>query len=181
MAQVVLQGAPVADPGGEDRLEEPVHAPSVALGAVERGVGVVEQGLAVLRVGRAERDADAGRQDRPAAGPGVPLADHPQDLLGDPAGLGLVDLRQEDRELVAAQARHHLPRPQHRRDPARQGLQQAVAHGVAVEVVDVLEPVEVEAHHRHPPPGGLRQRDLLVQAGAEGRPVRQAGQGVVVG
>ncbi len=177
VAQVVLEGAAVADLRGEDRLEIPVDAPAVVLGAVQRGVGVVEQGLGVLRIGRAQARCRCWSPGSARAGPLVALADHPQDLLGkEPGLLGLRDRGHQDRELVAAEARHHLPRAQHRHDPARQGLEQAVAHGVAVEVVDVLEPVEVEAETAtRPPPAraaAISSSRRAPKLARFGRPVR---------
>ncbi|KAI1699014.1 hypothetical protein Ddc_18806 [Ditylenchus destructor] len=55
------------------------------------------------------------------------------------------DVVQEDRELVAAQARHQILRPQRMAQPARHRLEQRVAHRMAVLVVDLLEAVQVQA------------------------------------
>ena len=57
------------------------------------------------------------------------------------------DARHQDRELVAAEARHHLAVGEHRGDTRRNGLKHRVAGRVAEQVVDFLEPVEVETEH----------------------------------
>ena len=92
-----------------------------------------------------------------------------------------VDARQQDRELVAAEAGDDVGRAQPLAQHARDARQQAVAGGVAEGVVDGLEAVEVEhergalgavaAHVREVP------RELLLEAAA----VREPGERVVVG
>ena len=92
-----------------------------------------------------------------------------------------VDARQQDRELVAAEAGDDVGRAQPLAQHARDARQQAVAGRVAERVVDGLEAVEVEhergalgavaAHVREVP------RELLLEAAA----VREPGERVVVG
>ena len=57
-------------------------------------------------------------------------------------------LRREDAELVAAEPRHGVARPDRLAQPARHLLQQHVARVVAERVVDLLEAVEIEHHDR---------------------------------
>ena len=69
----------------------------------------------------------------------------------DDVGLHLVaDCSQHDGELVAAEAREGVARPQARLEPARHRHEQFVAHHVAEAVVDDLEAIEVEIQHREP-------------------------------
>ena len=105
------------------------------------------------------------------------------DALGEVDGVALaLHVLDQDRELVAAQARDEVGRAQHRLQPARQVHQQLVAGLVAEAVVDQLEAVEVEEHHREALLRmALHARDrahqLLVEVGA----VRQLREAVVVG
>ena len=88
----------------------------------------------------------------------------------------------QDREVVASQARDRVARPH---DPAQHGRQlhqQPVAGGVAQALVDELEAVEVHEQHgaallRAPAPAGQR----AAQAVHEERAVRQPGEAVVEG
>jgi hypothetical protein len=52
---------------------------------------------------------------------------------------------------------------------------------VAEAVVDLLEPVDVDDHHRALAAVAGGERDVAVQSAAEAAPVQQAGEGVVVG
>jgi hypothetical protein len=47
----------------------------------------------------------------------------------------------------APQTRHHLPFAKHRGDARSHGLQHLVAGCVSEQVVDFLEPVEIETEH----------------------------------
>ena len=60
----------------------------------------------------------------------------------------LGDVLEQDRELVAAEARGHVGAARARVQPARELDQHLVAGGVAERVVDRLEVVEVEEDHR---------------------------------
>jgi hypothetical protein len=72
-----------------------------------------------------------------------------QQLARDGAELlGRADLLQQHDELVAAQARHHVARAQRLLEAQRRLVQQLVAGFVAERVVDELEAVEVDEHHR---------------------------------
>ena len=57
------------------------------------------------------------------------------------------DALQQDRKLVAAEARDGIGRPGRLDQALRRRLQQAVAGGVTERIVDVLEVVEVQEHH----------------------------------
>ena len=93
------------------------------------------------------------------------------------------DLLEQQRELVAAEARQDLARPQAGLQAAGDRHQQAVAHEVAEAVVDVLEAVEVQEQHREPqarfPP--VREWASTLEAVQEEGAVREVGQGIVQG
>ena len=105
-----------------------------------------------------------------------------QDRLGDPAGGGGIGKSgHDDRKLVAAQPRHHLIVVENARDALCDGLQRSVARRVPEQVVDLLEPVEVEAQNGEPPPGVQRRFDLLIELLVEAGAIGKPGEGVMVG
>ena len=88
---------------------------------------------------------------------------------------------QQDRELVAAQARQRVAFPQAAGQPLRRGHQQGVAGLVAQAVVDDLKVVQVyeqDGDGRVAPPGPLER---VFQAVPEEGAVGQARQGIVEG
>src|SRR5581483_8806938 len=94
--------------------------------------------------------------------------------LHDPPGLPLARARQQERELVAAEACYLVVQPhgpaQHLADRAQHG----VPAQVAVALVHRLEVVQVEQDERERLAPTLRARDLLAQAGLEGGMVKAA-------
>ena len=72
-----------------------------------------------------------------------------EDLLADLGGaLGAVDARQQQQEVVGAEPRHGIAAA-HRGDQAlADRAQHLIAAGEPEEVVDQLEAVEIEDHHR---------------------------------
>ncbi len=97
--------------------------------------------------------------------------------IGD--GLGVADLLHEHHEFVAAEARNHVARPHAGLESRAHLLQQLVPRFVPQRVVDVLEAVEVDEHHREFPFVALRDLDLVIEELAEHHPVRQRGERVV--
>ena len=63
---------------------------------------------------------------------------------------------------------------------ARRLGEDEVAHRLSERVVDLLEIVEVEDHHREQAPAAVGARDSVVQAVGQERPVRQPGERFVV-
>jgi hypothetical protein len=152
----------------------------VVLGAVHRRVGVAQQRLDVAAVLRVEADAGAAGERQVVAVDVHRQADLVDDALHRAEDHFLAGVVVEDHhELVAAQARHRVALAQHRAQPLGHALQQLVAHAVAEAVVDELEVVQVDEHHRHGARRALREHRLahpVVQQVAVG----QAGERVVV-
>ena len=92
----------------------------------------------------------------------------------------MVDARQQQRELVAAQPRDGVPFAHALAEPLRDAAQQLVARGVAEAVVDLLEAIEVDEDEPHAlaVAVSLRERDL--EAVLEEPPVREPGERVPV-
>ena len=92
----------------------------------------------------------------------------------------MFDVAEQDRELVAAEPRDDVLRPQGRLQSRGDFDEQAVADRMAQGVVDVLEAVEIEAEHGEALAGAQAQRGVL-DAFAEQDAVGEAGQRVVAG
>ena len=158
------------------RAEDAV--PPLQLGAVDGEVGLVDQLVrvrAVLRIaGDADRDgcADrlAGRLDVERA-----LRNGPANAFRDLHRLLRRCLRQQDRELLAAEARGHVVVAQLRAEHLGDPFQDRVAGKMAVRVVDVAEQVEVGHDQRHRPLEALRPAQLLLHHDREVAGVVQPG------
>ena len=105
-----------------------------------------------------------------------------EQLAGDQRGvLGLGEVLDQDRELVAAQPRDRVGLAQAVAEPLRHDRQQAVAGAMAEAIVDRLEAVEVEDHDREqalvaPRPGQRALEAVLEQrAVGEARSARRTG------
>ncbi len=159
---VALQRAPQAafefgarEPRGlHRRVVEAKRVAPGRLGLVHRGVGLA-QGRFDRVVQAAQRDhADAHRQRVMQLAQLERRRQRRNHLFGDRLGLRrrhiarILDGPDQHHELVAAQTRHHVRFAHAAFEPARHGLQQQVAGGVALAVVEVLEVVEVAEHQR---------------------------------
>ncbi len=105
-----------------------------------------------------------------------------EDLAGDHVRVRL--RRQVDQhhdELVAAESRDRVAVAHGALQPRGDDAQQPVADRVAEAVVDVLEAVQVEHHHRDQLPGAARLRHRLLHPVAQQVAIGQAGERIVVG
>ena len=143
-AQRGQQAEPV---GGVEVVVGVVHldAGLQPLGQVHRDVGASHQLVRLDAVLRVHRDADAGLHLEHHLLEGERLDQRVADPAGQLDRLAVRrDPRQVHRELVAAQARHHVVRAQHAPDALREQREQLVADVVPERVVDLLEPVQVQ-------------------------------------
>ncbi len=145
-------------------MEQGRAVAAFALGFVHRDVRAAQQFVTIEAMRGVHGDADArpcpmlrGRDDEGNM-------QRFQDLVGGTRGLAGVRCREDDHEFVAAVARDQgLPRqvlPQ----PPRRGLQQPVADGVPVAVVDVLEMVQVDEQDGELVVGRQQGRERPLQA-----------------
>jgi hypothetical protein len=155
-------------------------ADAARLGRVHGDVGALHQRLDVAAVLGEHRDPDAGADEQRQALEAERLLDRAGQLDGDL--LGLLDRRagrQQDRELVAADAGDQLGAGDSGLQAGADLAQQPVTGLVAERVVELLEVVEVDQQQREL---GLalagRGRGLL-EAREEAAPVRQARQRIV--
>ena len=151
---------------------------------VHRGVRVAQHVLRALvpRAGQCDAHADAGEHLVPAHNQRV--GELLVDPIGDADGVRLGgDVVEQDGELVAAQPRQRVARPQAALQPPRGADQQLVAGLVSQAVVDRLEAIEIEVQHReqriaqHPP----RAMKQVLQAIDEQRAVREIRERIVEG
>ena len=143
-----------------------------ALGLVQRGIGRLQQVAQIAAVAGPARDAERERQP-PAAE--VDGRQAPLQAPADGARIGLGGLRQQQRELLAADPEHAVGRahaaPQQHADLP----QRVVAGDMPARVVELLEVVDVGEHEREA--GRARGREPahgLVEAAV----VREAGERV---
>jgi hypothetical protein len=163
-AQVVLDRLAHADGLVHLPREEAESVSALAFRLVEGCIGEAHQILAVDAVVRCDRntdgDADADRRaaDLERLGDGIEdsASERIRVLRGAQPGL-------DDREFVAAEAGEGVARPQQLLEPARHELDELVAGRVAVGVVDILEAVEVEEHHRETRAGPAHPVEFLVE------------------
>ena len=92
-----------------------------------------------------------------------------------------VGLRHQHRELVAGEAGDDVGGPHPFTHDPGDLPDQVVAGVVAEAVVDRLEAVDVDDHHRPLAPVAGAEGDVAVELGAEAAAVEQAGQRVVIG
>ena len=180
--EVVLGRVADDGPGAHRLVEHRDAAATRFLRVVHRGVGVAEQLLGAFLAGR-QRDADAGAHERLRATDDERLGDGLEEPFGDldraVARSRGREVVAEDREFVAAEARHRVAGPQHRLQPARDRHQELVTGVVTDAVVHVLEPIEVDEQDRDLAVHPLAPRDRQAQAVEEQQPVRQPRQGIV--
>ena len=97
----------------------------------------------------------------------------------DSGALGAAQPLLDQRELVATQPGPGVRGARHGGEPARHLAQERVADRVAQGVVDLLEVVEVEQHHRHGIAAAPGARQRSGQPIVEQHAVGQAGQGIM--
>jgi hypothetical protein len=156
---------------------------AVLLGGVKGAVGGGHQGIgvghAVFLAGDA--DADAGLQAH-AVGFDDFAAYFLAQAFGGMDGGPKVGIVANDQEFLAADAADMILAARAGADQLADPGQHLVAHRVAMRVVDALEAVDVDHHHRQAAPSGRRRSGLAqhVHAGAAvGQAGEQVGHGVV--
>ena len=160
------------------RIEERVAHFGVALSAIHGDVGLFEQRLVVA----AEGDPDArARIERRGAGLERPADLREQPLRDRDRVVRRHGLRQDDGELVAAEAGCRVSGPHRVLDALADLAQHRVAEVVSPAVVDPLEVVEVDVEQPGRVPLIVPQLDGVLEPLVEEGAVRQPGQRVVEG
>ncbi len=166
----------------ERRVEELMRVAAAFLRTVHRDVGVFHQLVGVVAVVGVDRDPDRRRDELFVSVDGQRLIDRRDDPLRQrvESRRRRVAGDQHD-ELVAAHARYQAVAADHAGEPVADRAQQTIAERVAERVVDVLETIEVEKHHRDARVTVARTAELVAQALGEPGAIRQRGELVVVG
>ena len=143
---------------------------AVGLGPVERDVRALEQRLERVGVLRGDRDADAGLDTEPHAVDDHRLA-QPDGEVGRHLACALpaVDVGEQDGELVAAEPGHRDVLARDVGQPLGHLADHHVTDVVTHRVVDLLEVVQVDEHHRHRVRRVRRRRAPSARAGAAAR------------
>ena len=136
-----------------------------ALGLVHHVVRNQEEVLRIIAMMRADRDADRRGGPDPVAVRRIHRERFCQfrDALRDHVRLRVGCLRQDDAELVAAVARQQIAVAHRAAQQFCERLQVGVAEMMTETVVDGLEVVEVEHHHRKLLVMPLRAADLITE------------------
>jgi len=151
-----------------------------ALGHVHGDVRVAHERVNVVAVVRRERDADARLDEQRVAPDHNGRGQARADALAHVHRLAHVgDLREEDRELVAAEPRDRVGGAHGHPQTDRDLTKQVVAHGMAERVVHFLEAVEVGEEQGERRPVASRREQRLLDTVLEERAVREAGERVV--
>ena len=147
-----------------------------ALGLVHRDVGALQQAHGVAGVGGEQRDADAGVDVDADAADGEGVLERRAQPQPGGARRRLVARLEDDRELVAAEARERVVVAQELLQARADLAQHLVAGVVAERVVELLEAVEVDQQQRQLAVALGRGRDRGVQRVDEVAAVAEAGE-----
>ena len=185
VAQIAL-GLEALEGLGAHRLVEDLEAGlAVTLGLVHGGVGVAQDRVGGPEV-RGQDHADARARNHLGGAEPHRLADRgaeARDYLL--RGRAVRHVKAEDRELVAAEARHRVHRSGGPREPPSDGDQELVTGVATQRVVDQLEPIDVDQEHGQGPPvllaGGERDRQVVHEHGAVGQPGERVVEGLAGG
>ncbi len=179
--KIGLEQRAALDPALELIAAETAEIAALGLGPIHGAVGLAHQLRPGLAVARIERDAEAGGDRDLLVVDRRRRRHRVEQLAGDQSGvLGLGQVLDQDRELVAAEARHGVGLAQAAAETLGHDRQQAIAGQMPEAIVDRLEAVEVEDHDRDqalvaPGPGERALQTILEQ-----RAVGEPGQLVVL-
>src|SRR6516164_8113776 len=138
-------GSPFLGVSVEALVREAEAVPPLALGLVERAVGAGKELARFRATAGRNRDADRGARLQLAAADAEARSELPDQPRRKPGGLAdLVERRQQDRELVAAEPRDRIGWAETGEHPLGHRLEQGITGRVAPAIVDRFEAVEVD-------------------------------------
>ena len=112
---------------------------------------------------------------------GVRRGQGTENFSGDEHGVfGMLDLRKENHEFIAAMAADGVGTAHAGEDAAGNGLQQLVADGMAPGIVDFFKVVEIHKHYRQLFVISSGKRNGLVDAVVEQQTIGKVGQDIVL-
>ena len=148
----------------------------IVLGAVHRDIGALRKRFKILAVVGVHRDADRRRDDQFMLFDSAETGDSLQQFFGHMRRTVGIGVRQQQDELIPAQARHRVFLAHRRFQTLCDLYQQRVADAVAEVVVDVLEVIKIEKHHDQLGAAALRHVERMADTVGEQRPVWQTGE-----
>jgi hypothetical protein len=152
---------------------------ALVLRLVHGGVGVGQERVGIGAVAREHADADRAGDEHVVAFEHERARQDVKHRLGDRARVaGPGQRRRQHGELVAAEPGDRAGVADRRAHPSRHFLEKLVATAVAQSVIDQLESVEVEQHHRERVTVMLGAFQGLAELALEPVAVRQPGQAV---
>ena len=156
-------------------INDPV--PARGLGPVERDIGVAQQRVDAAAMIWMAGDPDAGPDVQPDAANLHRLAQAGDHLLRHAhAAVPPVDRAQDERELVAAEARDHIAGTGQRGQTPPSLLQHRVAAAMPERLVELLEAVKPDDQHTDPAAGAIRPAQRLTERARQVHAVRQPGE-----
>ncbi|MNU91309.1 hypothetical protein D3C71_811920 [compost metagenome] len=179
LAQVLQQAQLAIGIDLHRRGEERIAVPAKLLGVVHGHVGMRHQLALVAGIVGIQRDAEAGTHLQLGGVDQERLCGRFHDPLGDHQCIVRAVHRQCHDELIAAQPRERILRPQQGTDAARHRREQAITQLMTIGIVDGLEAIQVAEDHRHRAAFLLRALDRLFHAVLQQHAVGQLGQRVV--
>jgi hypothetical protein len=180
-SRISLEQSAVAAHVVGDRIEEDMAVCPGRLGPVHRQVRPLQQRLGVVGVARIESNADTHPD---LDGRAVDLKRFRQRGYHpgcDPFGQFAIGATDGKGELVTAKSCQRILRSRELRKPAGDGDEKPIAGGVAVNVVDGFEAVQVEREERERVLGAAGVDKTPVEALVEQTAVGNAGQRIVSG
>jgi hypothetical protein len=146
--QVVLDGAPFAQLLIHFGFEKADSTSPVRFGTIKRCIGVSHQRLGVRAVIRIKRYAGAERNAKLVSVDRQLVRNRGDQTFAQTGNLsGIAILMNDDGEFIAAKARQKVI-TRGLLEPSSDFLQQPVAGPMSEDIVDFLEPVEVDAKQR---------------------------------
>ena len=160
--------------------EEAVLPAPVILGGIKRKVGRAHDFLAAHAIMRSNRDTDRGADDAAPFLERIGLAQHGDDLGRQLAKFAaIVDIGQHHLEFIAAQPADLAFAVDRTREARGDLLEQLVPRRMAERVIDVLEAVEIEHHHRAIALGGAKRGQRIVDQVRHAVAVAEAGERII--
>ena len=160
-------------------LEHPIAGLAGGLGFIHGDIGSAQHVSGSRQFRRAEGDADAGADEQRPIAQVEGRLELGQHSFRDADRLFVVDVLQEQRELVAAEARGGVARPDGPRQATGDLADEVVSLSMAERVVHRLEVIEVEEEHRHALRVPATSAEGVLEPIDEQLPVRKARQRVV--
>ena len=152
---------------------------SLMFGAVEREIGEAHQADALFRILRAKRDADRGARKDLLPGQFEGRAQLLEDAIGQAGAIArIADIRLQDGEFIAADARDIIAVAQRPRQTVGHGDNHQIADLMAIAVVCLLEMIDVDIEKRELRSLAPAAADLGIDQLVEQKPVRQSRKGV---